>query len=80
MLYFLNVRINILYIYSDLIDFQLQILTHQKKYCAYIYNIFFVCGGMSLVLIGVTFDKHAEIPGVAPTKAQQFIQLREKVG
>ena len=68
----------------DLIDFQLQILMYWQIYCAFIYNILFCTNfclwGIALVLSEVTLDQLVELLGVGPTRAQQFLQLREEAG
>ena len=38
----------------------------------------FCLWGMALVLSEATFDQLVELPGVGPTRAQQFLQLREE--
>ena len=36
--------------------------------------------GMALVLSEATFDRLVELPGVGPTRAHQFLKLREEAG
>ena len=68
----------------DLIDSHPQILMHRQIYCAFINNILFGTNfclwGLALVLSEATFDQLVELPGVGPTRAQQFLQLREEAG